>query len=85
MGIEEEISELVFRIKLKYLDEKVARDIRKLIEKARSAPLKCTARYYLAWADQLAEKARDREDKIWADSLEKALNRVYEFSFVIKN
>ena len=85
MGIEDEISELVFRIKLKYLDEKVARDIRKLIEKARSAPLKCTARYYLAWAEQLAEKARDREDKIWADSVEKALKRVYEFSFVIQN
>ena len=63
MGIEDEIHELVFSIKFKYLDEKEARDIRKLIEKARSAPLKCTARWYLAWADQLAEKAREKVDK----------------------
>ena len=76
MGIEDEIHELVFRIKLKHLDGKLAQDIRKLIEKARSAPLKCTARYYLAWADQLAEKARNREDKIWADSVEKACEKV---------
>ena len=85
MGIEDEISELVFRIKLKYLDEKVARDIRTLIEKARTAPSRPQGRWYLAWAEQLAEKARDREDKIWADSVEKALKRVYEFSFVIQN
>ena len=65
MGIEDEIHELVFRIKLKYLDEKGARDIRKLIEKARSAPMKCTARWDLAWADSLAEKARQKIDKIF--------------------
>ena len=85
MGIEDEIRELVFRIKLKHLDGKLAQDIRKLIEKARSAPLKCTARWYLAWDDSLAEKAREKVDKIWADSVEKAVNRVYEFSFVIQN
>ena len=65
MGIEDEISELVFRIKLKYLDENVARDIRTLIEKARSAPSRPQARWYLAWADQLAEKAREKVDKIF--------------------
>ena len=63
MGIEDEIHELVFRIKLKHLDGKLAQDIRKLIEKARSAPVKCTARWYLAWADSLAEKARHKVDK----------------------
>ena len=65
MGIEDEIHELVFRIKLKHLDGKLAQDIRKLIEKARSAPLKCTARWYLAGADQLAEKAHEKVDKIF--------------------
>ena len=63
MDIEGEIHELVFRIKLKHLDGRLAQDIRKLIEKARSAPLKCIARYYLAWADSLAEKARQKLDK----------------------
>ena len=70
MGIEDEISELVFRIKLKYLDEKVARDIRTLIEKARSAPSRPQARWYIDWADSLVEKAR---------------NKVDEFSFVNQN
>ena len=65
MGIEDEIRELVFRIKLKQLDGKLAQDIRKLIEKARSAQLKCTGRYYLAWANQRAEKAREKVDKIF--------------------
>ena len=82
MGIEDEISELVFRIKLKHLDGKLAQDIRKLIEKARSAPLNCTARWYLAWAEQLADKAREKEDKDWADRVEEAVKRVFEFSFV---
>ena len=63
MGIEEEIHDLVWSIKFDYLDEKEARDIRKLIEKARSAPRKCTARWYLAWADSLAEKARNKVDE----------------------
>ena len=86
MGIEDEISELVFKIKLQQADEsKLAQDIRKLIGKARSAPLKCTARWYLAWAEQLVEKAREKEDKDWADSVEEAVKRVYEFSFVNQN
>ena len=33
MGIEDEFHELVFRIKLKHLDGKLAQDIRTLIEK----------------------------------------------------
>ena len=85
MGVEDEIRELVFKIKLHQLDGKLAQDIRKLIGKARSAPLNCTARWYLAWAEQLVEKAREKEDKDWADRVEKAVNRVYEFSFVIQN
>ena len=85
MGVEDEISELVFKIKLHQLDGKLAQDIRTLIGKARTAPSRPQSRWYLAWAEQLADKARDREDKIWADSVEKAVNRVYEFSFVIQN
>ena len=85
MGIEDEIRERTWSMKVDYLNEKEARDIAKLIQKARSAPLKSTARWYLDWAEQLAEKARDREDKIWADSVKKACNRVYEFSFVNQN
>ena len=60
----------VCSIKFDYLDEKEARDIAKLIHKARSAPLKSTARWYLDGADSLVEKAR---------------NKVDEFSFVIPN
>ena len=85
MSIEDEIRERTWSMKVDYLNEKEARDITKLIQKARSAPLKSTARWYLDWADSLVEKARDREDKIWADSVEKAVNRVDEFSFVIQN
>ena len=80
-GIEDEISELVFRIKLKHPDGKLAQDIRTLIEKARTAPSRPQARWNLAWAEQLVEKAREKEDKIWADSVEKALKRVYEIFF----
>ena len=82
MGIEDEIRELVFRIKLQHLDGKLAQDIRTLIEKARSAQSRPQARWYLAWAEQLADKAREKEDKDWADSVEEAVKRVYEFSFV---
>ena len=82
MGIEDEIRERTWSMKVDYLNEKEARDITKLIQKARSAPLKSTARWYLDWADSLVKKARDREDKIWADSVEEAVKRVYEFSFV---
>ena len=63
MVIEDEIHEVVFSIKFKYLDEKEARDIRKVIEKARSAPRKCTARWYLDWSDSLVEKARNKVDE----------------------
>ena len=64
MDIEDEIHERICSIKFDYLDEKDAKDIAKLINKARSAPRKSTARWYLAWADQLAEKAREKVDKI---------------------
>ena len=81
MGIEDEISELVFKIRLHQLDGKLAQDIRTLIGKARTAPIRQQGRWYLAWAEQLVEKAREKEDKIWADSVEKALKRVYEIFF----
>ncbi|KAF0138359.1 MAG: hypothetical protein FD143_3672 [Ignavibacteria bacterium] len=64
MGIEDEIRELVCRIKFKHLDGKLSQDIRTLIEKARSAPSRQQGRWYLAWAEQLAEKAREKVDKI---------------------
>ena len=83
MGIEDGISELVFMIKLHQADEsKLAQDIRTLIGKARTAPSRPQGRWYLAWAEQLVEKAREKEDKIWADSVEEAVKRVYEFSFI---
>ena len=63
MGIEDEISELVFKIKLHQLDGKLAQDIRTLIGKARTAPSRPQGRWYLAWADQLAEKAREKVDE----------------------
>ena len=82
MGVEDEIRELVFNIKLHQLDGKLAQDIRTLITKARTAPSRPQSRWYLAWAEQLADKAREKEDKDWADSVEEAVKRVYEFSFV---
>ena len=82
MGIEDEISEFAFKIRLHQVDGKLGENIRKLIGKARSAPLNCTARWYLAWAEQLVEKAREKEDKEWADRVEAAVKRVFEFSFV---
>ena len=53
MSIEDEIHELVFTIKLKHLDGKLAQVIRNLIEKARPAPIRSQARWCLAWADSL--------------------------------
>ena len=85
MGIEDEIRERTWSMKVDYLNEKEARDIAKLIQKAQSAPLKSTARWYLDWADSLVKKARNRVDKIWADSVENARNRVDEFSFLNQN
>ena len=77
MGIEDEISELVFKIKLQQADEsKLAQDIQTLIGKARTAPSRPQGRWYLAWAEQLVEKEREKEDKIWADSVEAAVKRV---------
>ena len=85
MGIEEEISELVFKIKLNHLDGKLAQDIRTLIGKARTAPSRPQGRWYLAWAEQLADKAREKEDKIWADSVEKAVKGYTNFLLSIRN
>ena len=65
MGVEDEIRELVFKIKLHQLDGKLAQDIRTLIGKARTAPSRPQGRWYLAWADSLAEKAREKVDKIF--------------------
>ena len=76
MGVEEEISELVFKIKLHQLDGKLGEDIRTLIGKARTAPSRPKGRWYLAWTEQLVEKEREKEDKIWADSVEQAVKRV---------
>ena len=63
MGIEDEIRERTWSMKVDDLNEKEARDITKLIQKARSAPRKSTARWYLAWADSLVEKARNKVDE----------------------
>ena len=65
MGIEDEIHDRFCLVKFDCLNEKDARDIRTLIEKARSAQSRPQARWYLAWADQLAEKAREKVDKIF--------------------
>ena len=65
MGVEEEISELVFKIKLHQLDGKLAQDIRTLIGKARTAPSRPQSRWYLAWAEQLADQAHEKVDKIF--------------------
>ena len=81
MGIEDEISEFAFEMRLHQLDGKLAQDIGTLIGKARTAPSRPQGRWYIAWANQLVEKAREKEDKIWADSVEKALKRVYEIFF----
>ena len=63
MDIEDEIHERVCSIKFDYLDEKEARDIAKLINKARSAPRKSTTLWYLVWADSLVEKAGNKVDE----------------------
>ena len=70
MNIEGAIHERVCSIKFDYLDEREARDIAKLINKASSAPTRSIARWYLAWADSLVYKAR---------------NKVYEYSCVDLN
>ena len=67
MSIEDEIRERIWPMKVDYLDEKEAKDIVKLIPKARSAPRRSTARWYLSLAESLVEKAR---------------KKVEEFSFV---
>ena len=63
MNIEDEIHETVCSIEFDYLDEKDARDIAKLLQKARSAPRRSTARWYLDWADSLVYKARMNVDE----------------------
>ena len=63
MGVEDEIQDRFCLIIFDYLDEKDARDIRKLIQKARSAPMKSRAMWYLDWADSLVEKARNKVDE----------------------
>ena len=65
MDIEDEIHERVCSIKFDYLDEKEARDIAILINKARSAPTMSTARWYLAWADSHVYKACMKVDEIF--------------------
>ena len=81
MGIEDEISEFAFKIRLHQLEGKLAQDIRTLIGKARTAPSGSQGRWYLAWANQLVEKAREKEDKDWADSVEASVRRVGEIFF----
>ena len=86
MGIEEEICEFVFKIRLHQLYGKLAQDIRTLIGKARTAPSRPQGKWYLAWAESLVEKTREKEDKICADSVAEIVrNRVGEFSFVNQN
>ena len=58
MNIEDERHERVGSIKLDDLDDKEAQAIAKLINKARSAPTRSKARWYLDWADSLVYKAR---------------------------
>ena len=65
--MEDEIRERTWFMKVDYLNEKEARDIAKLIQKASSATCRPQARWYLDWAESLVKKAR---------------NRVGEFSFV---
>ena len=76
MGIEDEISEFAFKIRLHQLEGKLGEDIRTLIGKARTSPSRPQGRWYLAWAEQLVENAREKEEKIWADSVEEAVKRV---------
>ena len=85
MGIEDEISEFAFKIRLHQVEGKLGEDIRTPIGKARTAPSLPQARWYLAWAKQLDQKAREKEDKEWADSVEASVKRVGEFSFVNQN
>ena len=63
MDIEDEIDERVCSIKSDYLDDKEAQAIAKLINKARSAPSRSKARWYLPWADSLVYKARNKVDE----------------------
>ncbi|KAF0138649.1 MAG: hypothetical protein FD143_3626 [Ignavibacteria bacterium] len=63
MNIEDEIQERICSIKFDYLDDKEAQDIAKLINKARSAPTRSKARWYLSWADSLVYKARMKVDE----------------------
>ena len=60
MDIEDEIHERVCSIKFDYVDDKEAQAIAKLIGKARSAPSRSKAKWYLAWADSLVYKARNK-------------------------
>ena len=76
MGIEDAISEFAFNIRLHQMEGKLGEYIRTLIGKARTAPNPPQGRWYLAWANQLVEKAREKEDKDWADSVEQAVKRV---------
>ena len=63
MDIEDDIHERVCSIKFDYLDDKKAQAIAKLINKARSAPSRSKAMWYLAWADSLVYKARNKVDE----------------------
>ena len=54
MTIEVEIHERVCSIKFDYLDDEEAQSIAKLIKKARSAPTRSKAMWFLAWAHSLA-------------------------------
>ena len=63
MDIEEEIHERVCSIKFDYLDDKEDQAIAKLNNKARSAPSRSKARWYLACADSLVYKPRMKVDE----------------------
>ena len=63
MDIEDEIHERACSIKFDYLNDEEAQAIATLIKKARSAPSRSKARWYLAWADTLVYKARMNVDE----------------------
>ena len=63
MNIEDEIHERVCSIKFDYLDDKEAQAIAKLINKARAAPTRSKAMWYLGRADSLVYKARMKVDE----------------------